>query len=223
MSKAIIELKAWQIFAITFGLPWLAGQSVNIWLIPKINRLEESNDGAEALLNGLGALVGPSILILVIFFVGLAVQLAWMWRAAHVVHDSAPSDTRVSLTNFRKVVIWYPLIFVVASVVGLVPLATGFTSGEPSVFAIGVAVFCGIGCLVGAITTHIYVCYFIAKNLVLAEKGELSGSESFIGEFFLTWIFAVGIWFLHPRVTKLSQIKTVKQQSKVVGGNHGVL
>lgn len=53
-----------------------------------------------------------------------------------------------------------------------------------------------------------YSLYFIAKNLVMAEKNEIIEFYDFSGPFFLIWFFPIGIWFIQPRINALYEKHT---------------
>jgi hypothetical protein len=51
----------------------------------------------------------------------------------------------------------------------------------------------------------VYVLYFVAKNLVLAETGKAAScsDQNVIVTFFLFWFFPLGAWFVQPKVNRL--------------------
>ena len=55
------------------------------------------------------------------------------------------------------------------------------------------------------IFVSLYCIYFVAKNLVMAEKQEKDETNDFIGPFFMIWVFPIGIWKLQPRIIRLFQ------------------
>jgi len=46
----------------------------------------------------------------------------------------------------------------------------------------------------------LYVLYFVAKSLSLAETGRPVSALDYFGSFFLIWFFLVGVWIIQPRI-----------------------
>ncbi len=49
----------------------------------------------------------------------------------------------------------------------------------------------------------LYVLYFVAKSLSLAETGRPVSALDYFGSFFLIWFFLVGVWIIQPRINCL--------------------
>lgn len=49
----------------------------------------------------------------------------------------------------------------------------------------------------------IYTFYFVAKTINSAEMKQEAHFSDYIGDFFLIWLFPIGIWFIQPRILKL--------------------
>ena len=68
-------------------------------------------------------------------------------------------------------------------------------------------IFAAIGiifpCHLFAIFAFFYSSYVAAKLLKTAEMQREPKGDEFIGEFFLFWMFIVGVWLLQPRINKL--------------------
>ena len=48
-----------------------------------------------------------------------------------------------------------------------------------------------------------YCFYFAAKIIKTVELQKEVGFKDFVGEFFLTWYFPIGVWFLQPKINKM--------------------
>ena len=71
-----------------------------------------------------------------------------------------------------------------------------FASGEGSI-----AVIIPLHLL--AMIAIFYVLAFAARNLIMAERQSTVSFFDYSGPFFLMWFFAVGVWFVQPRVNRL--------------------
>jgi len=49
----------------------------------------------------------------------------------------------------------------------------------------------------------IYIMFFIAKNLVMAEENKIIKVSDYFKEFILLLFYAVGIWFIQPRINRI--------------------
>lgn len=54
-----------------------------------------------------------------------------------------------------------------------------------------------------AIFCLLYIIYFVAKCLALAETGRKAVFSDYLVPLFLFWFFPVGIWFTQPRINRL--------------------
>ncbi len=48
-----------------------------------------------------------------------------------------------------------------------------------------------------------YTIWFIAKCIATIENNRVVGFDNYAGNFFLLWIFPIGIWWVHPKVRKI--------------------
>ena len=54
-----------------------------------------------------------------------------------------------------------------------------------------------------AMACMVYLLYFVAKNLVLAERSRAGSFFEYVWVCILLWWFPIGIWFLQPRINRL--------------------
>lgn len=54
----------------------------------------------------------------------------------------------------------------------------------------------------------IFSCLFSASRfLIICEERSIQRFDKYIGTFLLFWFYPVGVWFIHPRVKRILQLK----------------
>ena len=64
-----------------------------------------------------------------------------------------------------------------------------------------VLLFIGVPIYLGLM---IYIVLYAARTLKTIELGRLAKIDEYAGEAFLIWMVPVGVWFIQPRLNKLS-------------------
>ncbi|MBJ6108872.1 hypothetical protein JAO73_07625 [Hymenobacter sp. BT523] len=174
--RALLHLKAWQLFLLVVGVPLvlqmvvmgsLFSRHAGRWVLPGI---------LLASLLSLGALLA--------WFVALNVHL----------HRRLPAAAPMNLTRLRLAAA-VPVAYLLLLVVG-VATASG---GGPSGGAVALLVLLHLA----SMACVFYCLYFTAKALKTVERQAPVSFGEYVGEFFLLWFFPVGIWLLQPRVNRL--------------------
>lgn len=181
MIEKFLEAKHWQIFMVTFGLPFL----IQIVLIPMTIM---GNDPMIMMK------IFPIIMILFIggFF-------GWFWSISIGLQQVIPEEYRLNVGKF-KIFLLIPAVYMILF---LGFFTTSFNSGgpNPGIFAIIVpfhlfSMFCIFYCL-----------YFVAKTFKTAELQRKVTFSDFAGEFFMIWFFPIGIWIIQPKINKMIENK----------------
>ena len=179
--KIFLRLKAYQMFIILFCVPFI----LHILLMG----LSTSN-GSNILLS-LGAFV--TLISILIYFL-------WIWTLGIELNKFVDVRIRKKTTLFKL-----GLLFCVI-VSGLFFYEIFQSINQVS--SDGTLPFTILIDLI-FILVSLYCIYFVAKNLIMAEKQEKDDTNNFIGPFFMIWVFPFGIWKIQPRILKLFQnIKT---------------
>jgi hypothetical protein len=177
MIEKFLKAKHWQIFMITFGLPFL----IQIVLIP----MTIMGNDPMIMMN-----IFPIIMILFIggFF-------GWFWSISIGLQHVIPDESKLNVGKF-KIFLLIPVVYMIFF---LGFFATSFNSGGPNpvIFAIIVplhlfSMFCIFYCL-----------YFVAKTFKTAELQRKVTFSDFAGEFFMIWFFPIGIWIIQPKINKM--------------------
>ena len=172
-----LRAKHWQIFLITFGLPFL----IELIAIP-------------FMILGNNAMVIMKIMpIIMILFMGGF--FGWFWAIAINLQQNLPSELKVKTTKF-KIFLLFPLIYIFITFVLLDTImwnALDNSSLFLLIFPIHLfSMFCIFYCL-----------YFVAKVFKTTELQRKVTFSDFAGEFFMIWFFPIGIWIIQPKINRM--------------------
>lgn len=180
MTKLLI-LKHWQIFGLLIGLPLII-EAVTMSVV-----VQSQNPG-------IFVVVLPIIMVftVVIFF-------GWFYALGINLHRKLPASINMNLNRF-KMFLFIPVAYMLVFSVFVFYMMSNISSGtEPTPLILAIIVplhlfsmFCIFYCL-----------YFNAKALKTVELEKEVTFSDFAGEFFLIWLFPIGIWIIQPRLNKL--------------------
>ena len=121
----------------------------------------------------------------------------WFWAVGTGLQEKIPKNLRMNLKKFKTFLI-IPFAYIIFLTVYM---GTDLLKGEDNKGIIGVIIplhlfsmFCIFYCL-----------YFVSKTIKTVELGKKVTFGDYAGEFFLTWFFPFGIWFVQPKINKLSE------------------
>lgn len=182
--NVFLKIKHWQLFIlmfiIPFGLQFLAMCS---------------------LIFGRGPYLFPLIFPLVILLYA-GVFFGWLYSTGTNLHKKLPETVSMKLGKFKLFLciptIYITLIMVTISIVFRVP-EIGHIS--PSVIPLFILIILPLHLF--SIFCIFYCLYFVAKSLKAVEVQQPVTFNDYSGEFFLTWFFFIGVWFIQPRINKL--------------------
>jgi len=125
----------------------------------------------------------------VLGFAWVLCYLCWLGAMGIFLNKIVGQEMQPRLRFFRIALVFVALY--TPAFMGLLPLLA------PTAFIVVLPLhFFAVGCV-------FYLWQFIAKNLVLAEKGREVEFPQYMGAFLLLWLFPIGIWFLQPRINRL--------------------
>lgn len=172
-----LKLKSWQLFLLFLGIAGLAHLLLNP-LLPEENRHFLLLSPFEIVL----------LLLLLSWFGILGIWLNRLvleeFRSGTVLFILSIFLSIATVTSLQTFLILQPAT---SSLLDLIPFIA------PLYFLF---VFCVL-----------YGLYFIAKNLVLAEKNATVKPAEYIVTFLALWFYPIGLWFIQPRVNALSTQK----------------
>ena len=135
--------------------------------------------------------------IMMVFFIGLF--FGWFYALGTNLHKKLPAAVTMNLTRF-KIFLFIPVVYMLFISVFMFGMFSNISSGgqpNPAIFAVIVPLhFFSMFCI-------FYCLYFNAKALKTVEWQKPVTFSDFAGEFFLIWLFPIGIWIIQPRINKL--------------------
>lgn len=156
--------------------------------------------GAHFLMMAVGMVGGDPRRMFTIMPIGMlvfmAVFMAWFWALGTNINRWVPEDIRPSPRRFRFGLI-YASVYMLFFLVFFMRMSSGRVGGGLFALIFPLHIF--------AMVCMFYALYFVAKNLVMAERKEKVGFYDFAGPFFLIWMYPIGVWFLQPRVNRMFQ------------------
>ncbi len=178
----ILHSKAWQLFAVMFGFPFLAQMiAMPILMGKSVDSVEEMREKLATVGFVLGIITAAFMVIL----------LGWLWVLGNELNKMVRKEIRMKkgLFNFSAV---YPFFYLIAFMVFWISQVSG--ESKPGLIAIIlplhlISMFC-----------IFYALYFVSKNLAMTAKQEVVRINDYVGGFLLLWFFPVGIWFIQPLV-----------------------
>ena len=190
-----LRAKHWQIFIVTFGIPFLAQV---IFMISIFSGLMNSRNPDPTVIFGYFKFFP----VLMLLFMGGT--FGWFWAIAIGLQRMVPATVKMKTTLF-KVFLLIPVIYITC-IMAFVGFFFNFNifqnTNQPPFWIFGAfavifplhlfSMFCIFYCL-----------YFAAKTIKTVELQREVTFSDFVGEFFLIWFHIIGIWILQPRINKM--------------------
>ncbi|HYC86296.1 MAG TPA: hypothetical protein VEB86_13780 [Chryseosolibacter sp.] len=195
MIDIFLRAKHWHLFLIKVILPLVLQFAA---LIAVFMRLWINREGDPMIAIGYLKMVP----VLALFF--SAISFGWYWSIAIGLQDRLPPTVKMNVRKF-KVFFFIPVVYmiVIFSAISIAfdtffPLTPEGIGWVLIVFAFifPVHLFC-VFCI-------FYCLYFVAKTVKTAELQREVGFSEFSTEFFLIWLFPVGVWFVQPRINRMA-------------------
>lgn len=183
MNK-LLQIKAWQLFAILLIIPF-SFQIIGISLLLFIKDQHP---------------ITYSIVCSLLMVISCASFFGWFYILGINLYKLLPRNSTMSLTKF-KVFLFIPILYFVAIAI----LFGGTLEFPTNDDGLNILDFTAIIIPIHLLSMFgiFYCLYFNAKALKMAELQRPVTFRDFAGEFFLIWFFPIGIWILQPRINKL--------------------
>lgn len=203
MTKFILNAKHWQLFILTFGLPFVGMIFYVVGLITSINFNVETQDVSPFQ-------ISASAIVLFVFAAMFLITSAffhifWLWTVGTKLEEHYSENTkRLNVKRF-KVFFLFPFFYMLILPLLILGITSSIgTNGQianPGVFALCIMIL--ILCHFFTLFCGIHTMYFCSKKLkIVIEKRNVQFLD-YIGEFFLIWFFPIGIWFIQPKINQL--------------------
>jgi hypothetical protein len=188
MRNLVLNAKHWHLFVLSFGIPFLLQIIMFARMMTKVFTNQELLPTS---------MFSDSMVLLIITAIFYAILPLWIWIVATGLQDKVPENVKLKVNRFRIFFI-IPVVYFILYMILFFPSLIKFQV-EPTIFLIIMplhffAMFCMIYCI-----------YFTAKTLKTVELQRIVHSSDYIGEFFLIWLFPIGVWFIQPRINKIVQ------------------
>ena len=186
MIQKFLKAKHWQIFILTFGLPFL----IQIIVMP----IALTGNDPSIIMN-----VFPIIMIL---FIGG--MLGWLWSVGIGLQDKIPDDLKMKTGAFKTFII-FPVVYLLLILIFMSSVAGGAMENgtEPNDTLIGSMAAVIIPLHLFAMFCMFYSLYFVAKTFKTVELQREVTFSDYAGEFFMIWFFPIGIWIIQPKINKM--------------------
>jgi hypothetical protein len=184
--KIFLKAKHWQIFLVTIGLPIL----IEIITMPFI------------ILGNNPMLLMSIMPLMMLFFMGGF--FGWLWAVANGLQYKVPGEIKMKVKKF-KIFFFIPLVYFIL-IFGFMSFEfQGFMTNEsePSVSLIGLLIGIIIPLHLFSMFCIFYSLYFTAKTFKTVELQREVTFSDFAGEFFMIWLFPIGIWIIQPKINKM--------------------
>lgn len=179
--EIFLRLKHWHLFLIAFGLPFTLQIILSVFTLITEDPM-------------LMLQVMPFVMFL--FFAG---YFGWLWAIGQEFQKMLPGDLKFSLVPF-KIFLLFPVIYVLF----LFFMIDFFVINMEDELEPSLSIFYMIIPLHLFTMFCIFYCiYFAARTFKATELQRPVTFPDFVGEFFMIWIFPLGIWFIQPRINDL--------------------
>jgi hypothetical protein len=189
VANFFLQAKHWQIFLLLFALPTIADIAAMGFIPATIRSWKDI---------GQGGFVYLGLLVLDTFCF-----LAWLWVMGSFLNSIQNPTLKLKPWFFRLALIYPPaygfVFFAVFLSPGLGPAA------EKVILPLHLfAMFC-----------MFYVLYFVAKSLVMINKGKEVVFGDYAKSLILLCLYPIGVWFIQPRINQLyAEIRNAQPQHR---------
>ena len=132
--------------------------------------------------------VGLNILFQIIYLLGAAIYVGWIFSVGSTMHSFIDSESRPRIIYFKiSCLLMFSIIVV------------GFYTPFES---IGNTYFYFVFGIIG-IVVMLYSFMFAARMLESAIEGKIVNRSESLKTFFYIWVFPIGVWYLQPAVKRV--------------------
>ena len=133
----------------------------------------------------------------------MSIIFGWFWSITIGLQEKIPENAKIEITKF-KIFFFIPLIYILIFSIYHGSMIDGLmenTTQSNGLMRISPAI---IGPLHLFSTFCIfYIIYFVTKTIKTVELQRQVSFSDFSGDFFMIWLYPIGIWTIQPRVNKI--------------------
>ncbi len=199
MIEKFLKAKHWQIFILMIGIPILFQFFMMFSMF--LSFQTETNPDPEAIISMFKFFPIIIILYICVFF-------SWFWSIAIGLQNKLPEGIKMKTKKF-KIFFFIPLVYITLISIGIGLIFSGFIRGNNFFpnnlwFLIPLII---LPLHLFSVFCMFYMLYFCSKTIKTVELQREVSFGDFIGEFFGLWFYFIGIWFIQPKINKLSKNK----------------
>lgn len=195
MIERFLKAKHWQLFLLIFGIPTI----FQLVFLSSIFSAFSTNTNPDPEIIFSTMKFFPVIMILF-----MAIFFGWFWSVAIGLQKKVPAHITMKVKKF-KIFFFIPMVYMLSFIIFMTFAMNGMMNGgnEPSVGLIG-SMFAIIFPLhLFSMFCILYSLYFVAKTFKTVELQREVKFSDFVGEFFMIWLYPIGIWIIQPKINKM--------------------
>jgi hypothetical protein len=195
MIERYLKAKHWQVFLLTFALPFVVHIVMTFSFVSQTMPFHPMEPGEVPEFQSTVFLIFGTITLLYVVFL-----FGWYWSVAIGLKDSLPKELKLKYQRF-KIFFYSPLIYFclfglfIYYFAGLIESNSqpDFSILLPMLLLLFILHFYSIFCIV-------FIMYFTAKTIRSVEIKREAHFSDYILYFFLIWFFPIGVWILQPKI-----------------------
>jgi hypothetical protein len=173
-TNLFLRAKHWQLFLLLFAVPTVLEFIATEYIPTPIRSWRE---------------VGPGGLVyFCLMLLDMLCFIAWLWAMGSFLNSLQKQGVKLKLSFFRLALI-YPPVYVVV-------FLAAFNTPELPIQVVLPLHVVAISCL-------LYCFYFVARSLVIVNKGREVSFRDYAKNLILLYFFPIGIWMIQPRINQL--------------------
>jgi len=214
-----LKAKHWQLFLIFFA-PFALWQTISFSFLygdfSSLSYLDQASD--KEVLSKIIEIFGYFKYFMFFIILISLIIVFWNWSVTIGLQHKIPEELRINIKRF-KIFFFVPIIYglilsaIVINFVETIPeyfflIENGeLTEADFEDKLFSLLKFVPIFFLAHFFTVFcsFHTIYCTAKTIKLVELKRKLKFDNFIGEFFLTWFYFIGIWILQPKINKLAE------------------
>lgn len=196
--KNLLKAKHWQLFLFVYGLPLF----YQIILMSSIVSGAIVNNKPDP-----GTILNFSKFSPLFAIIPILLILYWLWSVGVGLNNRLSKELRLQTSKFRISLIII-VLYLVTILIYIWVIMNGWVSYNIFYRYTDNGMNLPIFALFFLLNVFIAFCFlfsyhFVAKILKTAESHRKADFSSYVGDFFLIWLFPIGIWFIQPRINNL--------------------
>lgn len=181
MVEKFLKAKHWQLFLLTIGIP-MTFQIVIIEI--------GKNHNPSFIINYMK--FSPMMIII------MGVLFGWFWSIAIGLQNKVPKNVKMKVQKF-KIFFFVPIGYILFDSIYMGGVMSGMmeSGSEPS----GGLIDRLVAIIVALCFLHSM--YFVSKTFKTVELQRELKFGDFAREFFMIWLYPIGIWIVQPKINKM--------------------